>query len=270
MSSSFDSEVALPHVHPHGDPHAYRLSSAGVTDQGRQRQGNQDRFVVLPELGLFLVADGMGGTAAGDVAAQMAVDLVSEAFTDADVTWPMGVQVPASGGLPLLVAAVQRANHCIHGAAQLKTAWRGMGTTIAALVARGQRAALAHAGDSRIYRLRRHRLDLLTEDHSLFNECVRYGTVDPDHPENFPYRNLITRALGPAPEVEVEGRLVEVEPGDTFLLCSDGLCGVVDHDEIAAILLDIANLDEAAEQLVTSANERGGPDNITAVLVRAG
>jgi PPM family protein phosphatase len=241
-----------------------------VTDQGRHREANEDRFGVLPEVGVFLVADGMGGAAAGEVAASMAIELVGEAFTDAEMTWPLGVQTPVANGLPMLVAAVQRANHCIHQAAQLEQAHRGMGTTIVALVVRGQRAALAHAGDSRIYRLRGCRLELLTEDHSLFNELVRLGYATPDDSEKFPNRNLITRALGPAPNVEVEGRLVEIELGDTFLLCSDGLCGVVDHKEIADILVGIADLDEAAQQLVTRANELGGPDNITAVLIRVG
>ncbi len=143
-----------------------------------------------------------------------------------------------------------------------------MGTTIAAVLACGDRAALAHVGDSRIYRLRGRRLDLLSEDHSLFNEFVRAGLADPEHPEEFEQRNVITRAVGVDPAVEVDARLVEVAPGDTFLLCTDGLSGVLEHRELTSILLAHPNLDEAVERLITRANEHGGPDNITALLVR--
>jgi protein phosphatase len=143
-----------------------------------------------------------------------------------------------------------------------------MGTTIAALLVCGQRAVVAHVGDSRVYRLRAPLLELLTEDHSLFNELVRAGTLDPDHPEDFALGHVITRALGTAPTVEVDARLVQVEPGDTFLLCSDGLHGAVPHREILGILLEHERLDEAAHRLVARANDRGGPDNVTCVLAR--
>lgn len=268
MFSSTGSAVAAPHSHPHGQTRAHRLSWAGATDQGRERKANEDRFGVFPEVGLAVVADGMGGAAAGDVAAQMAVELVGEALVDPDVTWPSGMARPVAMGLPRLVAAIERANHCIHGAALRTPAWRGMGTTIVAALASGDRIALAHVGDSRIYRLRGRRLELMTEDHSLFNVCVRAGLADPDHPEQFARRNMITRALGIEPVVEVEARLVDVVPGDTLLLCSDGLTGPVAQCELATILLHHANLDEAADQLVARANELGGPDNITAVLIR--
>jgi len=254
----------------HHDAPLYRLGCAGVTDTGRLRDHNEDRFGIFPEIGLFAVADGMGGAAAGEVAAQMAIELICEAFVDSDVTWPLGERGPGGKGLSLLEAAIRRANHCIHGVSLTTPACRGMGTTIAAVLVRGQRAMLAHVGDSRIYRLRRRRLEAMTEDHSLFNELVRAGIADPEHPENFAQHNLIMRALGPEPTVEVDARMVEVVPGDTFLLCSDGLCGVVTQPEITAILLHHTNLDEAAEQLITCANAEGGPDNITAVLVRIG
>src|SRR5262249_26289328 len=134
------------------------------------------------------------------------------------------------------VGAVQRANGCIHGAALHTRSCQGMGTTIAALLALGHRAALAHVGDSRIYRFRGGRLAQLTEDHSLFNAWVRAGRADPEHPEAFLYRNVITRALGTEATVEVDARLVDVTDGDTFLLCSDGLHGVVPHRELAEML----------------------------------
>jgi protein phosphatase len=127
---------------------------------------------------------------------------------------------------------------------------------------------LAIANNSRIYRLRGRRLDLLSEDHSLFNEFVRAGLADPERPEDFEQRNVITRAVGVEPTVEVDARLVEVAPGDTLLLCTDGLSGVLEHRELASILLAHTNLDEAVEHLIARANDHGGPDNITALLVR--
>jgi protein phosphatase len=233
------------------------------------REENQDRFGIHPELGLFLVTDGMGGAAAGGVAAQMAVDLVREAVLDADATWPRGMTQPTEKGLPELVAAIQRANHCIHASARQTPGWMGMGTTIVAVLASGHRAALAHVGDSRILRLRGRRLELMTEDHSLYNDFVRKGLADPHHPEDFAYRNIITRALGIEATVEVEaGWVDDVAPGDTFLLCSDGLCGVVDQRELARILLEHPHLDDAVEEMIHRANQHGGPDNITAVAVR--
>ena len=239
-----------------------------MTDQGRQRHGNEDRFGVHPAVGLFIVADGMGGHCAGEVAAQMAVDLVFEGIVDTDVTWPRGMAQPAELELPRLVAAIERANHCIHGASQRNRAWTGMGTTIAAALVCGDRVALAHVGDSRIYRLHGRRLALMTEDHSLFNLLVHLGRVDPEKADEFEQRNIITRALGIDPKVDVDACLVNVAPGDTFLLCSDGLSGPVPQSDLVDILLESPNVDDAARRLVSRANELGGPDNVTAVVVR--
>lgn len=263
FSASGSAAIAAPI--PNAPP--LRLACAGATDPGRVRPHNEDRFGVYPDAGLFIVADGMGGAAAGEVAARMAVELVCESLIDPDVIWPRGT-TKSGPGLPLLVDAVQRANHCIHSAAQRKPAWSGMGTTVAALLAYGSRAALAHVGDSRIYRLRASRLTQLTEDHSLFNELVRLGRADPSRPDAFLRHNVITRAVGTHERVEVDARLVEVAPSDTFLLATDGLSGALTRDEIESILVAHANLDEAAERLISAANNRGGPDNITAVLVR--
>jgi protein phosphatase len=248
----------------------HRLLCTGATDVGRARKHNEDYFGLFPELGLFVVADGMGGAAAGEVAAKMAVDLVVEAFVDPDVTRPTTDTRLPTTEQALLVSAIERANRLIHGAAQSNPGWKGMGSTIAAALVCSERAALAHVGDSRVYRLRGRRLDLLTEDHSLLNEFVGMGLVDPEHPEEFEYRNVITRCLGAAPDVEVDARWVEVVPGDTFLLCSDGLTGVAKPAELQAILSGHPELDAAATRLVQRANELGGPDNITAVLVRVG
>jgi protein phosphatase len=212
----------------------------------------------------------MGGAAAGEVAASMAVELVDQAFIDPEVTWPTGElgRAAVQGDLEFLVAAIARANHRIHGASAAQRALQGMGTTIAALLLRGSRAVLAHVGDSRIFRVRNRHLDLLTEDHTLFNAAVRAGFADPEHPERFERRNTLTRALGGGPTVEVDARYVELRSGDAFLLCSDGLTGVVRAPEIEEVLATTADLDVAAARLIDRANELGGPDNVTIVLVR--
>lgn len=246
---------------------AFRVTYAGATDPGRVRPHNEDRFGIWPEVGLCIVADGVGGNAAGEVAARMAVELVCEALIDPDVTWPRG-SMKNGPGVPPLVDAIQRANHCILGAAQRKPACRGMATTIAALLACGHRAALAHVGDSRIYRFRNGGLTQLTEDHSLFAALVRAGRAAPDKPEAFAHHNIITRAVGSEEHVEIDARLVDAAVGDVFLLCSDGLSGVVEHAQIEAILNARGDLDEAAEALIAAANRNGGPDNVTAVLAR--
>lgn len=246
-----------------------RLICAGSTDKGMVRDYNEDRIGLFPELGLFVVADGMGGAAAGEVAAQMAVEHVCQAVADPDATWPVTMAAPGQTGLRRLVAGIERANHQIHTASLQRPELRGMGTTIAAVLACGNnRAVVAHVGDSRVYRLRGRVLDQLTEDHSWFNELIRLGALDPDQAEKFTHRNIITRAVGAAPAVEVDARVVEAVPGDAFLLCSDGLSGVVPSREITEILLGEARLEDAVEKLIARANHYGGPDNISAVAIR--
>lgn len=252
----------------HHSNHVLRVVCAGATDKGVERAHNEDRFGIFPEPGLFVVTDGMGGAVAGEVAAQMAVDGVYRAVTELDVTRLMGIVAPGQAGLARLVAAIEHANHQVYMASLQRPEQRGMGTTIAAVLACGTRAAIAHVGDSRVYRLRGRSLDQLTEDHSWLNALIRRGILDPDQTEQFTHRNIITRAVGAEPTVEVDARLVDVVPGDTFLLCSDGLSGVLTRDELAKILLGHVDLDEAVERLIGKANQLGGPDNITAVAVR--
>ncbi len=266
MSSSSDN-IALT---PHPATRPTRLLCAGATDTGLVRAHNEDHFGLFPEIGLFVVADGLGGCCAGEVAAHMAIDLVYEGFVEPDPAWIDSDVGPQSTGRAQLVAAIKRAHHHIHEAAEQTPGWKGMGTTIAAALALNGRMALAHVGDSRIYRLRGRRLELLTEDHSLFNCLVHAGLADPDHPEDFEQHNIITRALGVKPDVQVDARWVDVAVGDTFLLCSDGLTGHVKVSDLAEILRAHLDLEYAVERLIARANELGGPDNVTAVLVRAG
>ncbi|AKT35975.1 Stp1/IreP family PP2C-type Ser/Thr phosphatase [Chondromyces crocatus] len=253
------------------------LEAAGCTHVGMIRDTNQDSFALVESLGLFLLADGMGGRAAGEIASRMAVDTVRGFFDDPDATWPIALGPPSTRtgtaryvdqALPLLVAGIQLANGRIFAAARRDRDKRGMGTTFVAALARDGFVALAHVGDSRVYRYRNGELDLLTRDHSLLNECIRLGHILPEDAASFPLQHVITRALGTEELVEVETRIEEVQCDDVLLLCSDGLSGPVSSEEMAEIISSQGDLQMAARRLVQRANERGGPDNVTCILVR--
>lgn len=234
---------------------------ASLCDMGCVRQNNEDRVGVfsLPGGGaLLMVADGMGGHAAGEVAAQMALDAVSEACA-AELAQPM----PA-----ILQRALATANRSIRNQGEANPAQRGMGTTATALAVAGKRAWFVHIGDSRLYRLRRGRLEQLSEDHSLVAEMVRGGMLSEADAAGHPCRNVIVRALGSDEELhpQISGEPLTVQPEDVFLLSSDGL-----HDQVVA--RELADLLEApparaCQALVNLARERGGPDNISAVVCR--
>jgi protein phosphatase len=207
----------------------------------------------------------------------MAVDTVRGFFDDPDSTWPVAIGPPTERGgtvryvdqaLPLLVAGIQLANGRIFATARRDREKRGMGTTFVAALARDGFVAVAHVGDSRVYRYREGQLDQLTRDHSLLNECLRLGHILPEDAAAFPLQHVITRALGTEESVEVDTRIDEVANGDVLLLCSDGLSGTVEPGEMAQIITNHRDLRDAANQLISRANERGGPDNITCILVR--
>ncbi|HKP90520.1 MAG TPA: Stp1/IreP family PP2C-type Ser/Thr phosphatase, partial [Thermoleophilaceae bacterium] len=227
---------------------------AALTDVGRQRQSNEDSY--LEREPLFAVADGMGGARAGEVASRMAV----EAFDDSS----------GEAGTPeeLLRGVATEANRRIYEMAQGDSEHAGMGTTLTAALVEGRDVAVGHVGDSRLYRLRDGRLERLTEDHSLVEELVRQGRLTPEEAETHPQRSIITRALGPEPSVEVETFTDVARPGDVYLICSDGLSGMVSEDDMAAIVGRSRTLTEAAERLVEAANRAGGKDNITVILFR--
>jgi len=226
---------------------------ASLTDVGRQRQSNEDSY--LDREPVFAVADGMGGARAGEVASRMAV----EAFDD-----------QGDGGSPedRLRHVATEANRRIYEMAQSDTEHAGMGTTLTAAMVTGREVAVGHVGDSRLYRLRGGKLERLTEDHSLVEELVRQGRLSPEEAENHPQRSIITRALGPEPDVDVETFTHTARDGDVYLICSDGLSGMVSEDDITAILERADSLDAAARELVEAANRAGGKDNITVVLFR--
>jgi protein phosphatase len=247
----------------------FHIEFVGCTDRGLRRDVNEDAFAAWPDLGIFVVADGMGGAAAGEVASRLAVDAMRTVFDDAAIPGrkergPTGL----AHGLALLGAGVDRANEQVHAAAEADRAKAGMGTTLTALLVRPSGVALAHVGDSRACRLRRGRLQQLTEDHSLVSEQIRAGLISADRAKASPHRHIITRAVGTAPTVQVDKRLADIEPGDTFLLASDGLHGVLGDDDIAAILRLEPELPRAAALLLAATHAAGAPDNVTVVLVR--
>lgn len=239
------------------------LASAGETHPGKVRAGNEDRFALLDHLGLFLVADGMGGCPAGEVAASLVVEAMRAFFEDPELTAPD----TADSLLACLVDAAQRANQRIVAEAQRTPGRRGMGSTFAGVLCRGSDLCVAHAGDSRVYRLRDRRLDLLTEDHTLGNECLWRG-MSVDFVEAMPNRHALTRALGLFRSVEVSARLLHVMPGDVVLLCTDGISKVLGRATIEALLIEAGDLGEAARRFISRANDAGGPDNAAVVLLR--
>ncbi|HET8672453.1 MAG TPA: Stp1/IreP family PP2C-type Ser/Thr phosphatase [Thermoleophilaceae bacterium] len=227
---------------------------AGLTDVGRQRQTNEDRFFEAAPL--FAVADGMGGARSGEVASQIAV----EEFAEND----------SAGAKPeeRLASIAHEANRKIYELAQSDESHAGMGTTLTAALVGDHEISLGHVGDSRAYRFRDDELERLTQDHSLVEELMRMGRLSPEDAEVDPRRSIITRALGPEPTVEVETCTIPAKDGDVYLLCSDGLTGMVSEERVAEILRARSSLEQAARDLVTAANENGGKDNITVVLFK--
>jgi PPM family protein phosphatase len=230
------------------------VEKAALSDVGRQRQGNEDSF--LERSPLFVVADGMGGARAGEVASRMAV----EQFDQAD-----GADKPPE---QQLAEVAKGANRKIHEMAQEDSAYAGMGTTFTAALVTGREIAIGHVGDSRLYRYRGGELERLTHDHSLVEEFVRQGKLTPEEAEVHPQRSIITRALGPEPDVEVDTYTHTGRDGDVYLINSDGLTGMINEEQVAEILRDRESLEDAAEKLIAAANENGGKDNITVVLFR--
>jgi protein phosphatase len=254
-----------------------RLTHSGTTDVGRKRAHNEDAFLLLPEERLFCVADGMGGHASGEVAARLAVEEMAEFFQltgrDEEATWPFAEDPARSYDENRLLTAVKLANLRIHERAESDPKLRGMGTTLVAafLPEGGSDAVLAHVGDSRIYLLREGAIRQLTEDHSLLNDFKRTRPLTQAEIDAFPHKNVIVRALGMKPAVEVDLGRVALARGDVLLLCSDGLSGMVPDARIAELVRAAhGDLRLAAQTLVDAANAAGGVDNATCVMVGVG
>jgi protein phosphatase len=233
-------------------------SAAAVSDRGRKRPTNEDAFGYSIEHGVFLVCDGMGGAAAGEVASSLAVDEVMRLLTDRASDAPLS---------SLIEQAISEANHVIYSRSQSNAKLNGMGTTLVALVAEDRRVQVLNVGDSRCYRLRAGNLEQITQDHSLVDEQVRLGRMSAAEALRSPLRNVITRALGTQSRVTPDVFDLDSEPGDLFLLCSDGLTRELSDNGIGSILSSGQALDALCDNLVSAANQAGGGDNITCVLV---
>lgn len=219
------------------------------SDTGRVRSSNEDSLLV--DAPLFAVADGMGGANAGEVASAIAIDTLHT----------------HRGGETALAKAIETANGAIHTSSTTDAARKGMGTTVTALLVDGDDVVIGHVGDSRAYLYRAGRLQRLTDDHSLVEELVRRGALSPEEAERHPQRSVITRALGAEPGVDIDMLRFAAEPDDVYLLASDGLTGMVGDGEIERILAEPGDLQSRADRLVDAANQAGGEDNVTVILV---
>lgn len=238
---------------------------ASLTHTGLLRDHNEDSLSVDKDLGLFIVADGMGAHRAGDVASKLAVDAVRDRIR----TMLPRTEEDKVSTTQAIRYAVDHANAMIHQAAVDRGENSGMGTTIALLLLRGRVGYVAHVGDSRVYRLRQGRLEAMTRDHSLLQAQVGAGLISGEEARHSHNRNLVTRALGVEAKTECDVTALELDAGDTFLLCSDGLNTMVDDEDIALTLGELEpNLPLAVQCLVEIANDNGGHDNITVVGVR--
>ncbi len=224
-------------------------------DRGQQRRGNEDAYFVQPPL--FVVADGMGGAQAGEVASGIAVGVFSGGLPDG-----------RDGPEYRLAELVHSANRQIHERSRTAAEQAGMGTTLTAAYVDVDGVAIAHVGDSRAYRWRDGQLERLTDDHSLVEELIRQGKLTAEEAEEHPQRSIITRALGPEPDVQVDTRTAPARDGDLFLLCSDGLTGMIGEAGVAQVLAEGGSLRESVRRLIAAANQAGGRDNITVVLFR--
>jgi serine/threonine protein phosphatase PrpC len=248
------------------------IVSGGVSDVGRVRTNNEDSYKILDSLSLFVLSDGMGGEAHGEVASALAVETIvkycSDAKEDSGVTLVGATPEHFSEKTKRLQSAVRQANLNIYESAQKNQAQRGMGATVTTVWANDGRLSVAHVGDSRAYLLRTGNLQQLTSDHSLVAEQVRRGIITPQQAEESEMQSVLLRALGAHPEVEVDVDEVGIFSGDVLLLCSDGLTRMVTEPEIAGALQSETDPTAAAQKLVDLANESGGLDNVTVIVAR--
>ena len=250
-----------------------KVRYAGSTHVGMKRPHNEDHFFLLAEENLYVVADGMGGHASGEVASQMAVEALAAFFIetarDREITWPYREHKSLAYEENRLVTGIKLANRRVFEAAQSEARLRGMGTTLVSLVCSASGTYLGHVGDSRGYCIRGDEIFQVTEDHSLLNDYLKLHQLTADEIQNFPHKNVIVRALGMKDIVNVDVARVHPEAGDLFLLCSDGLSAMVDDASILRLAREHgSNLDHLCERLIEAANASGGQDNITVVLVQ--
>ena len=249
-----------------------KIDYSELTDTGRVREHNEDAIGSIGEIGLMVLADGMGGYNAGEVASGIAVQIVTELAAEGATREERNSIDPHSGLMRqsiVLRDAIYRANKIIYQTAQSQTHCEGMGTTIVACMFYDDKISVAHVGDSRAYRVRGGQLDQVTLDHSLLQELVDRGFYSAEEAQRSTNRNYVTRALGVEPSVEVEVHEYDVLPDDIFLLCSDGLCDMVEDDDIHLTISTFSDsLANVSQQLVDSANDNGGRDNVSVMLAQ--
>jgi serine/threonine protein phosphatase PrpC len=250
-----------------------KIAVSGQTHVGMKRNHNEDNLLLLPEERLFVVADGMGGHSSGEVASKIAVEEVAEFFRmtsqDLEITWPFKMDKQKNYDENRLATGVKLANMRIFEKASTDSKYKGMGTTIVSIFfAKDSEVIVGHVGDSRVYFFRDNQLRQITEDHSLLNDYLKAKKLTPEEIEAFPHKNVIVRALGMKDSVNVDINKVEPKDGDIYLLCSDGLSGMVPDKQMEQILQNQPDLEKACAQLIDAANANGGNDNVTCVLAQ--
>jgi protein phosphatase len=245
-----------------------KIVSCGITDVGLKRGHNEDNYLINEELNLYVVADGMGGHAGGEYASAIAVNTCEEVVTSLEAD---GVSIDSDDPVEItrhkLSQSIRLAGRRIFEKAKEQPEYHGMGTTVVTVLMRATNAYIAHVGDSRVYLMRDSKIQQVTEDHSLIAEKIRHGLITPEEAKNHKMRNVITRSLGYQEDVEVDLSVRAIRRGDHFLLCSDGLSGLVEDEEMQNAMLEMRP-QAAARMLVELACERGGDDNITVVIAR--
>lgn len=248
-----------------------RITSCGMTDVGMKRTNNEDNYLINDEMNLFVVCDGMGGHVGGEFASAIAVNTIEEVLTSVDLEDANLDVDPDDGPVELtrerLRYSIRLAGKRIYEKAVEEPEYKGMGTTAVAILVEGGNAFVAHVGDSRAYIVRDGVIEQLTEDHSLVNEKIKAGLITPEEAKNHKLKNIITRSLGYMEDVEIDIQVRAVRKGDRFVLCSDGLSGLVETAEIGETVLDHRPQD-ACRRLIEMACERGGDDNITVAVAK--
>jgi len=249
-----------------------QIKAYGQSDVGRVRSSNEDAWGVFPDLQFFVVADGMGGHAAGEIASHLAVDtmrdFIQSSSQSAEVTWPADVERNLPLPVKRLVSAGKLANEKIYHASRSDPKLNGMGTTMVSVLIDQENAYIAHVGDSRAYLIRNEKIQRLTEDHSLVNDYINQGLLKIEEASQHPLKHVITRALGSTLKVEVDVKTVPLGHGDTVLLCSDGLSNLLTDEDMRINGLDsLQNPQSTCQRLIDLANKKGGEDNVTVVLI---
>jgi protein phosphatase len=249
-----------------------RVRFAGDSNVGMKRAHNEDSFYLPESERLAIVADGMGGHASGEVASRMAVETISGFFKatqeEQQLTWPFKMDKGHRYDVNRMVTAIKLANLKIHEQAQKDPRCHGMGTTVVSALFLDDALVVGHVGDSRLYRRRDGVFEQITEDHSLLNDYIKMKHLSPDEIAAFPHKNVIVRALGMKDTVQVDVHVDAPRLGDVYLICSDGLSGMIKDQDMAEIATSERDLDVVCERLITTANKNGGLDNITVVAVR--